>query len=165
MGFDTRQLARARAPADVAALLGLPDGAAVLVRRWETLLGDSVRAIVSSYVPPGLGRIDAVGGLAKCLGQLATCHVRGSCRVLHHLRDRFYVVHVDRFACLYGGHALLMIVGPQPAEASRHVRGLNQFQRAYFSVLAGWHLPGHRAAAARRTLPLIGLGGPPVHAF
>jgi GntR family transcriptional regulator len=49
--FDTKQLAKARAPADVAALLGLPDGAAVLVRRWEALIGDSVRVIASSYVP------------------------------------------------------------------------------------------------------------------
>jgi hypothetical protein len=45
------QLGKARAPADVAALLGLPDAAAVLVRRWETLFEHSVRAIVSSYVP------------------------------------------------------------------------------------------------------------------
>jgi GntR family transcriptional regulator len=51
MVFETKQLAKARAPADVAAQLGLPDGAAVLVRRWEALLGDSVRAIASSYVP------------------------------------------------------------------------------------------------------------------
>jgi GntR family transcriptional regulator len=51
MRFETRQLAKARAPADIAALLGLPDGAAVLVRRWETLYGQSVRAIVASYVP------------------------------------------------------------------------------------------------------------------
>jgi GntR family transcriptional regulator len=51
MDFETRQLGKARAPAEVAALLNLPDGAAVLVRRWETLYGDSVRAIVSSYVP------------------------------------------------------------------------------------------------------------------
>jgi len=51
MVFETRQLARARAPADVATLLGLPDGAAVLIRRWETLFEHSVRAIVSSYVP------------------------------------------------------------------------------------------------------------------
>ena len=51
MSFETRQLAKARAPADVAALLGLPDGAAVLIRRWETLFHQSVRAIVASYVP------------------------------------------------------------------------------------------------------------------
>jgi len=51
MRFETRQLGKARAPADVAALLGLPDGAAVLVRRWETLFEHSVRAIVSFYVP------------------------------------------------------------------------------------------------------------------
>jgi GntR family transcriptional regulator len=51
MSFETRQLGKARAPADVAALLGLPDGAAVLVRRWEALIGDSVRVIASSYVP------------------------------------------------------------------------------------------------------------------
>jgi GntR family transcriptional regulator len=51
MDFETRQLGKARAPADVAALLRLPEGAAVLVRRWETLFVDSVRAIVSSYVP------------------------------------------------------------------------------------------------------------------
>jgi GntR family transcriptional regulator len=51
MDFETRQLAKGRAPADVAALLGLPDGAAVLVRRWDTLYGRSVRAIVASYVP------------------------------------------------------------------------------------------------------------------
>jgi len=51
MYFETRQLGKGRAPADVAALLGVPDGAAVLVRRWETLFGDSVRAIVASYVP------------------------------------------------------------------------------------------------------------------
>jgi GntR family transcriptional regulator len=37
--------------ADVAALPGLPDGAAVLMRRWEALIGDSVRVIASSYVP------------------------------------------------------------------------------------------------------------------
>jgi GntR family transcriptional regulator len=54
MVFDTKQLGKARAPADVAALLGLQDGAAVLVRRWEALLGDSVRAIASSYVPWGI---------------------------------------------------------------------------------------------------------------
>jgi GntR family transcriptional regulator len=51
MRFETKQLGRARAPADVAALLGLPDGAAVLLRRWEALYGHSVRAIASSYVP------------------------------------------------------------------------------------------------------------------
>jgi GntR family transcriptional regulator len=51
MVFETKQLAKARAPADVAALLGLPDGGAVLVRRWEALIGDSVRVIASSYVP------------------------------------------------------------------------------------------------------------------
>jgi GntR family transcriptional regulator len=51
MRFETRQLGKARAPADVSALLGLPAGAAVLLRRWETLYGSSVRAIVSSYVP------------------------------------------------------------------------------------------------------------------
>jgi hypothetical protein len=35
-------------------LLGLPDGAGVLIRRWETLFGASVRAIVSSYIPWGI---------------------------------------------------------------------------------------------------------------
>jgi len=51
MRFDTTQLDKARAPADVAQLLGLPAGADVLVRRWETIYSHSVRAIVCSYIP------------------------------------------------------------------------------------------------------------------
>lgn len=47
--FETRQLAQAAAPADVAELLRLPAGSDVLVRRWETMLAHSVRAIVVSY--------------------------------------------------------------------------------------------------------------------
>jgi GntR family transcriptional regulator len=49
--FETRQLAKGRAPAEITELLGLAAGADVLVRRWETMLGDSVRAIVVSYTP------------------------------------------------------------------------------------------------------------------
>ena len=49
--FETRQLAKGRAPAEIAELLGLAAGADVLVRRWETMLVDSVRAIVVSYTP------------------------------------------------------------------------------------------------------------------
>ncbi len=49
--FETRQLAKARAPAEIAELLELAVGADVLLRRWETMLGDSVRAIVVSYTP------------------------------------------------------------------------------------------------------------------
>jgi GntR family transcriptional regulator len=49
--FHTRQLGKARAPADVAVLLDLRAGAEVLVRRWETMHGDSARAIVASYIP------------------------------------------------------------------------------------------------------------------
>jgi GntR family transcriptional regulator len=49
--FETRQLAKGRAPAEIAELLVLATGADVLVRRWETMLVDSVRAIVVSYTP------------------------------------------------------------------------------------------------------------------
>ena len=76
--FETRQLAKARAPADVAALLGLPDGAAVLVRRWETLYGQSVRAIVSSYVPwavaTAVGLMDIQTGPAVYLAMADSDH-------------------------------------------------------------------------------------------
>jgi GntR family transcriptional regulator len=49
--FETRQLAKRRAPAEIAELLGVAAGADALVRRWETMLVDSVRAIVVSYTP------------------------------------------------------------------------------------------------------------------
>jgi GntR family transcriptional regulator len=78
MDFQTRQLAKGRAPADVAALLGLPDGAAVLVRRWDTLYGQSVRAIVSSYVPwavaTTVGLVDIQTGPAVYLAMADSDH-------------------------------------------------------------------------------------------
>jgi GntR family transcriptional regulator len=78
MDFETRQLAKGRAPADVAALLGLSDGAAVLVRRWETLYGDRVRAIVSSYVPwavaTAVGLMDIETGPAVYLAMADSDH-------------------------------------------------------------------------------------------
>ena len=49
--FETRQLAKGRAPAEIAELLGLGATDDVLARRWETMLVDSVRAIVVSYTP------------------------------------------------------------------------------------------------------------------
>jgi GntR family transcriptional regulator len=49
--FETRQLAKGRAPVEIAELLRLAAGEDVLVRRWETMLVDSVRAIVVSYTP------------------------------------------------------------------------------------------------------------------
>jgi GntR family transcriptional regulator len=78
MEFETRQLGKARAPADVAALLGLPDGAAVLLRRWETRFGDSVRAIASSYVPwavaTAVGLMDIETGPAIYLAMADSGH-------------------------------------------------------------------------------------------
>jgi GntR family transcriptional regulator len=78
MDFETRQLGKARAPADVAALLGLPAGAAVLLRRWETLYGDSVRAIAASYVPwaiaTAVGLMDIQTGPAVYLAMADSDH-------------------------------------------------------------------------------------------
>ncbi len=78
MDFETKQLSKARAPADVAALLGLADGAAVLMRRWETLSGDSVRAIAASYVPwaiaTAVGLMDIQTGPAVYLAMADSGH-------------------------------------------------------------------------------------------
>lgn len=52
----TTDLRRRRAPADVAGLLGLAAGAAVLVRRWSQMAGDTALQMVTSYVPWGVAQ-------------------------------------------------------------------------------------------------------------
>jgi GntR family transcriptional regulator len=90
MHVETKQLSKARAPADVAALLGLSDGAAVLLRRWETLYEDSVRAIASSYVPwhiaTAAGLTDIDTGPAMYLAMADSGH--GATRIIEEVQAR-----------------------------------------------------------------------------
>jgi len=78
MSFATTQLEKASAPADVAALLGLPAGADVLVRSWEASYKDNVRTIASAYtrsdIATAAGLIDVESGPAAYLALIASGH-------------------------------------------------------------------------------------------
>jgi len=78
MSFVTTQLDKARPPADVAELLGVPTDADVLVRCWEASFSEQVRTIACAYtrwdVATAAGLIDVQSGPAAYLALLASGH-------------------------------------------------------------------------------------------
>jgi GntR family transcriptional regulator len=139
MSFDTRQLGKARAPADVAALLGLPEGAAVLVRRWETLFEHSVRAIVSAYVPWAIataaGLQDVETGPAVYLALAASGH--RATRMIEEVQARMPTTAEAHKLNLRSGVPVLSVqrvnhtTDGQPVEVSISVMSADRYRLVY----------------------------------